>query len=277
MNKPIFGSDSDNAQESTETKSPDSTVNTQDAKAADVSKESKVTKDTDDTQATKAAPETNTKIDKSQDNKFNSDQTAKIDKALKDKDQDDLAANAFSYIPDKAIYMIGAVDVNANPKVAKLEETLLLGEHPDQLKYTYAPVDADKHKPGDAYKLILKQDLGYVLIDSNRNWYQFIYSFLNDPKNIKQGKLPRKLSKWFMVYLTKDEAQKRADELTNLQQSYFNALVNSDKLKAPMKKIFVVDLQAGLLDYAARHILPEITNEPEFKKRLEQQKINLHI
>lgn len=70
--------------------------------------------------------------------------------------------------------------------------------------------------------------------------------------------------------MTHKEAQAEADRLQKLQDTYYNALLNRDKPYARKQQLIVIDLIDSLTDFIGRKILPDVMNDPEFKKRVTQ-------
>lgn len=181
-------------------------------------------------------------------------------------------------LPQASIYVVGAVSAFHDLKHVKLEDIMILSESDDQLKYTYLLATPDEQKKAhvDQPTLKLKQCIGYVLIDTPKVYYQFVHDFLNDKKAINNKHLPEKLTKTFKAYLTRKEAQAEADRLQKLQDTYYNALLNRDKPYARKQQLIVIDLIDGLTDFIGRKILPNMMNDPEFKKRFKQTEKQMH-
>lgn len=181
-------------------------------------------------------------------------------------------------LPQASIYVVGAISAFANVKHVKLEDVMILSESDDQLKYTYLLATPDEQKKAhvDQPALKLKQCIGYVLIDTPKIYYQFVHDFLNDKKAINNKQLPEKLTKTFKAYLTRKEAQAEADRLQKLQDTYYNAILNRDKPYARKQQLIVIDLIDGLTDFIGRKILPDVMNDPEFKKRFKQTEKQMH-
>lgn len=175
-------------------------------------------------------------------------------------------------LPQASIYVVGAVSAFHDLEHVKLEDVMILSESNDQLKYTYLLATPDEQKKAHVNQpaLKLKQCLGYVLIDTPKVYYQFVHDFLNDKKAINNKQLPKKLAKTFKAYLTRKEAQADADRLQKLQDTYYNALLNRDKPYARKQQLIVIDLIDSLTDFIGRKILPDVMNDPEFKKRVTQ-------
>lgn len=175
-------------------------------------------------------------------------------------------------LPQASIYVVGAVSAFHDLEHVKLEDVMILSESNDQLKYTYLLATPDEQKKAHVNQpaLKLKQCLGYVLIDTPKVYYQFVHDFLNDKKAINNKQLPKKLAKTFKAYLTRKEAQAEADRLQKLQDTYYNALLNRDKPYARKQQLIVIDLIDSLTDFIGRKILPDVMNDPEFKKRVTQ-------
>lgn len=156
-------------------------------------------------------------------------------------------------LPLKSLYLIGAVSPFIKDRDYELEDICILSNldtFPDQLKYICIK-DDNKH-------LTIKHYMSYVLIDEVNTYYKFMNAFFDD-YSLDKAVIPEKLDKEFMCYLNKSEADKKVDELTKLEDQYFNSLIAEGQVKAEKLKIISFDLPEMLGKFNMSKVLTDAT------------------
>lgn len=154
-------------------------------------------------------------------------------------------------LPEHNIYVLGATSALSDKDTETLEDIMLLSNDNDQLKYF--------REYQDENTAIIKQCVGYVLIDSINTYENFIRDFFNE-KELDKGQIPKKLSKTFMIYDSLARAKNMMTNLKQKQDSYYDALLSTDKPYARKQQLNVYDFAYLIADYNRRIYLPHIVN-----------------
>lgn len=163
----------------------------------------------------------------------------------------------------RSLYLVVASDENAQNVM--LENAMILVRQslqPNQLKWSYGL--ANKTDQNGQLKLELQRELYYVLINTPTIYLGFLLIY-GDNKTL-DGKISDKLKHTFYAYYYRDEAEKEAKHLAQLQDQYYDSLLNHHKIYAHKYNILVIDFLELSVEYAYRVALPNIMKD--YQKRL---------
>lgn len=156
---------------------------------------------------------------------------------------------------DKSLYIIVASDSNKNE--TQLENSMILARTnicPDQLKFTYD--STNKYDQNGRLKLQIKQCLNYFAITTPTEYYWFTRKFIG--MNNLDGCIPKKMNKFFYCFQNKQDAIKKAAELTDLQEKYYDSLLNNDKKYIKKVNILVKDYIDLSFKFIQQFIIPDL-------------------
>ncbi len=172
--------------------------------------------------------------------------------------------------PIHTAYMVAIMRNNKMLNQADLTDFLLLGRHPDNLKYTmYVKKGKEQQndKKNHVVTIQVNQFEAYALIDNPDFFSKFIDDYVSGPALDNPPYITPQLLRDFYVSPDKSQAVKWALDLKKKQDIYYQGLVTNAQKQGHKSIIQVIDLYKYMLLYVRDHDLPAIVREKEFVKR----------